>query len=428
MTQALALLLFASLGIAGLLSAPAAFALVMVMYPLEQVLQASGGIFLAIPSLANAIVAVVASLSVTRLVATTARPFLGALNFQLAGVATLLAWSLLSLLWTPSREDAIELVRAGYAYIVVLVLICPLLVTSLSSLAKLNRAVLYAGTAVAAVMAASPEFRSWSGRLVTTLAGASLSNPLAVGELGGTLIICAVLYRSTARSLQVTFCRIAAFPLGAILTLLSGSRGQLIFAVLVCVLFYPVARRLTSVKNFVGGVLALGIGTALFFVLAPIFVTGYGVTRWDIGNVQGSAIGRLGNFLDLLDAFRSDPVAWVFGLGYNAFSSISTNALDVYAHNLTAEVLMELGIPMFVVYVSMITRATKDGLHLLRQGGDDPDLRASTGLFLALIAYQLLLAQKQGTLWGQSILFMLLVALARLRERERQEESTASSE
>jgi hypothetical protein len=419
MTQALALLLFVSLGIAGLLSAPAAFALVMVMYPLEQVLQASGGIFLAIPSLANAVIAVVVAVSAARLTAVTPRPFRGAANLQLAAAATLFSWSLLSLLWTPSKEDALDLVKGGYAYVLVLVLVCPLLATSIHSLARFNRAVLFAGSAVATVMAVSPEFRSWSGRLVTTLGGATLSNPLIVGELGGMLVICAVLYRSATASVAVNICRIAALPLGAILTLLSGSRGQLIFAVIVCVAFYPVARKLTSVRSFVGGVAAFAVGTALFFVLAPVLVTGYGITRWDLGNVQGSVIGRLGNFIDLLSAFGSDPAAWVFGLGYNAFSSVSTNSLDGYAHNLTAEMLTELGIPMFLVYVGMIVKSAHDGRMLLRQAGDDPELRASVGMFLALLTYQFLLAQKQGTLWLDSMLFMLMVSLARISARER---------
>lgn len=418
MTQVLAALLFAALCIAGLLSAPAAFALVMVMYPLEQLLQSAGGIFLAIPSLANAIIAVVVAISVTRLVASIPRPFKGAINLQLIGAFVLFSWSLLSLLWTPSQDDALELIRGGYPYAIVMVLVCPFLANSVDSLARLNRAVLFAGSAVGAVMVASPEFRSWSGRLVTTLGGATMSNPLVIGELGGTLVICAVLYRSARTSMPMTACRIAAFSLGAILTLLSGSRGQLIFAIIICVLFYPVARKLTSVRNFIGGVLAFGAGTALFFVLAPMFVTGYGVTRWDIGNVQGSVVGRLGNFLDLFAAFRSDPAAWMFGLGYNAFSSVSTNALDGYAHNLTAEMLMELGLPMFLVYAAMVTKATRDGVSLVRRAGDDPELRASVGMFLGLVAYQFLLAQKQGTLWLDSTIFMLIVSLARIRARD----------
>jgi len=108
----------------------------------------------------------------------------------------------------------------------------------------------------------------------------------------------------------------------------------------------------------------------------------------------------------------------MFGLGYNAFSSMSTNALDGYAHNLTAEMLMELGIPMFLVYAAMVTKATRDGVSLVRRAGDDPELRASVGMFLGLVAYHFLLAQKQGTLWLDSMLLMLMVSLARIRARE----------
>ena len=417
MTQLLGYVIFAFLSIAGLLSSAAAFALILMMYPMEQLLQAGGGVFLTTTWLANFLVAGTVGVSASRLLLTTNRPMAGYLNFQLIGAIVLHLWSLFTLLWTPSNEGARELIQSGYAYVVLFVVISPLLVTDIRSLVGINRAILVAGTLVAAAMTASPEFRSWSGRLVTDLGGASRSNPLVLGELGGTLVICSVLFRSTHASWLLMFCRIAAFPLGSILVLQSGSRGQLIFALLIAAIFFPIARKLTNVRSFIGGIVALGTATTVFMFLAPIFVTGYGLTRWDIGSVEGSALGRLGNVGDLLAAFAGRPMAWLFGLGYNAFSSVSSNALDGYTHNLSAEVLCELGIPMGVIYATMVWKAARGGVQELRRYRDDPELRAATGLFMALTAYQLLLAQKQGTLWLNSTLFMLFVALARIQSR-----------
>lgn len=421
MTQLIAYILFAGLGIAGALTAPATFALVMTMYPMEQLLQAAGGPFLAMPWLANVLIAGATGFSVVRLLFVTERPFAGYANLQLIGASVLLSWSLLSLLWTPSRDGAGQLVQEGYPYVALLVFLGPLLATGVDSFARFNRAILVAGTAIAAAMVASPEFRSWSGRLVTNLGGSTLSNPLVIGELGGTMVICAVLFRSTGASLAINLCRAAAFPLGAILALQSGSRGQLIFALLVCIAFYPVARRLTNVRNFVGGAIALSIGTVVFLYLAPIFVVGYGLNRWALGSVEGSALGRLDNIGDLLAAFRTDPVAWAFGMGYNAFSSVSSNAIEGYSHNLSVEVMAELGFPMFIVLMMMTVRAIRDGSRLVKRYGEDPATRGAIGLFLALAAYQYLLAQKQGTLWSDSTLFLMLVSLARIGARDQPE-------
>lgn len=418
MTQLLGLAVFALLAISALLSAPAAFALVLLMYPLEQLLQAGGGVFLSTSWLTNLLIAAIAGIAVVRLVMVTDRPLVGYLNFQLSGAIALHAWSLVTLLWTPSNESARQFIQGGYAYFVLLIVVSPMLATDVRSLGRINRSALIAGTLLAGAMISSPEFRSWSGRLVTDLGSSGRSNPLVLGELGGTLVICSVLFRATGMSLLVKICRIAAFPLGAILVLQSGSRGQLIFALLIATIFYPIARKLTNIRSFVGGVAALGTATVVFVFLAPIFVTGYGLSRWDVGSVEGSALGRVGNVGDLLTAFRGNPVAWIFGLGYNAFSSVSTNSLDGYAHNLSAEVLAELGLPMFAIYVAMIWVSTRDGVAMMRESREDPESRASIGLFLALIAYQFLLDQKQGTLWYDSTLFMLVVVLARIRSRE----------
>ena len=418
MTQWLGYAVFALLAIPALLSAPAAFALVLLMYPLEQLLQAGGGVFLSTSWITNLLVAAITGIAVGRLVMVTSRPFVGYLNFQLSGAILLHAWSLVTLLWTPSNESARQFVEGGYAYFVLLIVISPMLATGVRSLGGINRAALVAGTLLAGAMVSSPEFSSWSGRLVTDLGGSSRSNPLVLGELGGTLVICSVLFRATGMSLLVKICRVAAFPLGSILVRQSGSRGQLIFALLIAAIFYPITRKLTNIRSFIGGVAALGTATVVFVFLAPIFVTGYGLSRWDAGSVEGSALGRVGNVGDLLTAFRGNPLAWIFGLGYNAFSSVSSNSLDGYTHNLSAEILAELGLPMFAIYVAMIGVATRDGVAMMRESREDPQSRASIGLFLALIAYQFLLAQKQGTLWYDSTLFMLVVVLARIRSRE----------
>jgi len=108
-------------------------------------------------------------------------------------------------------------------------------------------------------------------------------------------------------------------------------------------------------------------------------------------------------------------------MGYNAFSSVSSNAIEGYAHNLSVAVMAELGFPMFIVLMVMTVKAIRDGSRLINRYGEDPAMRGAIGPFLALTAYQYLLAQKQGTLWFASTLFLLMVSLARVGSRDQRE-------
>lgn len=418
MTQWIPQVLLAILIVLGLLRPIWALVMVITMYTLEQLLQSSGGPFLAIPALTNITVAAVASIAALRVVATQPRPFAGYFNRAWMVTFVIFAWSVLSLLWTPSPDSGGKLVSGGIPYFILFVVTAPMLVLDVASLARLGRGVLLLGGAIAAALVTNPEFRSWSGRQIFMLAGSVMSNPLATGELGGTLIITAVLLRGEGLSPFMVLIRLIAFPLGLALALQSGSRGQLIAAVIVCFLFYPIAKRITTVIGFVGAVGATIIGYAAFSILAPIILTGYGITRWDTESIEGSVAGRFQNLIDLIVAQFKAPASWIFGLGYNAFAAISDGAAEGYSHNLSVDILTELGIPIFAMYVWMLWSLCQDGYWLFRRYQDRPVERSSVALLLALASYQFLLMHKQGYLWGAGAYFMFVIAIARVRRRE----------
>lgn len=395
-----------------------ALALVITMYAMEQLLQSAGGIFLSIPALTNITVAAVAGIAALRVIATQERPILGYMNRAWVVTVVMFAWSAISLLWTPSPESGGKLVSGGIPYFVLFVVTAPMLFVNVASLARVGRVLLLLGGAIAAALVANPEFRSWSGRQIFMLAGSIKSNPLATGELGGTLVITAVLLRGDGLSPFMALMRLVAFPLGLALALQSGSRGQLVAAVIVCFVFYPVAKRITTVIGFVGAVGATVIGYVAFSIIAPIILTGYGITRWDAGSIEGSVASRFQNVIDLMAAQFKAPLSWVVGLGYNAFTSISDGTGDGYSHNLSADILTELGIPMFALYVWMLVGVCRDGLWLFRRYQNWPAERSSVALLLALATYQFLLMHKQGYLWGAGAYFMFVIAIARVRRRE----------
>jgi hypothetical protein len=395
-----------------------ALAMVITMYALEQLLQSSGGVFFAVPALTNITVAGVAGVAALRVMATQERPFVGYFSRAWLVTFVIFAWSVISLLWTPSPDSGGKLVSGGIPYFILFVVTAPMLVLDVASLARLGRVLLLLGGAIAAALVVNPEFRSWSGRQMFMLAGSVMSNPLATGELGGTIVITAVLLRGEGLSPFMVLMRLIAFPLGLTLALQSGSRGQLISAVIICFLFYPIAKRITTVIGFVGALGATLIAYTAFSILAPIILTGYGITRWDTGNIEGSVAIRFQNVIDLMLAQFKAPTSWVVGLGYNAFTAISDGTGDGYSHNLSADILTELGIPIFALYVWMLSHVCRDGYWLFRRYQDRPVERSSVALLLALASYQFLLIQKQGYLWGAGAYFMFVIAIARVRRRE----------
>jgi hypothetical protein len=179
-----------------------------------------------------------------------------------------------------------------------------------------------------------------------------------------------------------------------------------------------VAKRITTVIGFVGAVGATIVGYTTLSVLAPIILTGYGISRWDTESIQGSVASRFQNVIDLMMAQFRAPLSWVVGLGYNAFTAISDGTGDGYSHNLSADILTELGMPMFALYVWMLVSVGRDGLWLFRRYQDRPAERSSVALLLALASYQFLLMHKQGYLWGAGAYFMFAIAIARIRCRE----------
>ena len=417
MTTTFAYACFFALSIAAVLSAPWAFAMVMLMYPIEQLLQSSGGPFLTFPWLGNVITAACVGVTVLRLIAKEPVIIKGYANPQWMIAIVLVLWSLASLAWSPSRESALQIINSWYPFVVLFILAGSLLIYDLASLQRACTAFFISGVLLALLISTSSDFRSTSGRLVTSLGAGQTTNPLMIGEFGGNLLICSLLLHYGRGNLLMTAMRGVGFLLGSVLTLESGSRGQLVFAIALCVLFFPVARKIRTVGNFLVGAALLLVSATAFAFIAPIYLQGYSATRWDSGILESSFMGRLQNISDLLSALATNPLAWGLGLGYNAFSSVGQNKVDVYSHNLSAEIIGELGIPMFLLYVAMLWRACRDGSHLIRDNENDPETRAAIGVLLAMTAYQFTLAQKQGTLWACGGLLMLIIIINGLQRR-----------
>lgn len=395
-----------------------ALTLAMLMYPLEQSLQGSVDQFRAFPPLANYIVAGVVGLAAIRAVFAMQRPFVGYFTRAWWVTVAIFAWSALSLLWTPSMPQAGELVREGIPYFILFLIAAPVLIDGVDDLLELAGLLMMFGALVALTIIVNPEFNLKSGRLGLMLTSTVRSSPLAIGELGGTLLIVSSLFRSATSSTALKLARPVAFVCGAILALYSGSRGQLLFGAAFALAFYPVARPVRSIASYLAtasGVVLVG-GTLV--LLSQFLLEGDMLRRWQ-GDVLGAGVEvRRLNTLDLFRAFASNPLAWVFGLGWNAFSSITDSSKEPYSHSLLVDLLTELGIPVFIAFGFVATDVVRAGVGLFRRWSADEQRRAAVTVFLALAAYQFLLVNKQGYLWGVGLSFLQWLILVRVRARD----------
>lgn len=392
-------------------------ALVMSMFAFEQVLQASLPIFTQIPALGNIIVGVVVLGAAFRSSQLHPRPFVGYANAGWLFCILIFAFAATSLLWTPSLATAWPLTRWGLPYFVLFIILAPLLISDMASVAKFLTASLILGTIVACLIIFNPKFTVHLGRLGISLDALVRSNPLAMGEIAGCIMILSVLWRGSRLSPLALLIRCSALLIGTLLCLQSGSRGQLVFAVLIAVCLYPLSVRLKSAWTFLGTALALLFVGSVLAWLVPQVLGFQEISRWDAGSLEGGVSVRLQNVWDILGVFLVSPVAWIIGLGFNAFAGITTASSEPYSHVLFIDILAEQGLLAFVCLVLFLWCVQRDLRKLWKMFSDAPVQRSSLASLLGLFLYQLLIVNKQGYLWASLSFFLLGILIIRLRIR-----------
>lgn len=395
-----------------------ALALVLLMYPFEQSLQASVPVFRAIPPLANVCIALVAGIAAIYAIARQERPFAGYFTGVFWCTCWIFGWSVLSLIWTPSHPQADEMVKSGIPYFVLFILVSPFLLDGVDDYRRLGRALLLLGCIVAGTIILNPEFNFRYGRLGIDLEGNLRTNPLTIGELGGTILIVAALMRTEVGEPFWSALRFVSIPLGAALAFQSGSRGQILFAGIVAVAMYPLARQLRSVFSFLGTVVAVAVIGGAVLLVAQLVLEGDLLRRWDANALAEGGTTRIWNIMDLVRAYAVAPGYWLFGLGFNAFSTVSAAIHEPYSHALTIDMLCELGMLTFAAYLASIAWTYRSSRELFARAAADPGTRADVTIFLALAVYQLLLNNKQGTLWASGPMFLHFLIIVRAQRRE----------
>lgn len=408
--------------------------LVILMFPAEIVLQ---GVAPTLRSSSLGFIAVNAAIGATTLIAASRLLFREPAHFARLlhpvhlSVYALFGWSAITLLWSPGAEEGAKAIIEQLPYFFVVVVLAPLVIISVDDFATVTSALLVCLCVLCCTVLISPEFASKNFRLGIDLGFGFQSNPLALGELGGFGILIGALARRTNLGIWATLLRVIAVIAGSAVAILSGSRGQFFYALVIAVVFVPVAGPIKSLRNFVVTMIAIAFVCTIAYFLLGLLLGGASERRFSFeGLLYGSSSTetRINNVIALAGAWAVSPFAWVAGLGFYAYNGLFSDGLNIYSHVLFADMLFEEGIPGLVLMATFLIFVVSRAVDIVRQTAHRVVARTSATILVAMFAYQVLLVNKQGNLWGSTLFFLLgllIVDLHRSVESQSGEEQDA---
>jgi hypothetical protein len=407
---------FLGLAFASLRRPAYAFALTMVMYPFEQLLQSQFPFFIAHRSFMNFFTAGVAGLAVVAALLQGRRVLMVDRIAVLVGLLYLLIFA--STAWSINSSLSWHTLRYWSPYLIAGIVILPLTINTPQDALRVAKAFLIAGAPLAVALAIAP--MKGRGLVLLNEEAWEQGNPLAVGTFGAELAVIAVgLMLSGGKAVQSRAFLLVVAALGAFVTLRSGSRGQLVATMIgIAVVSFGVmsgARR----KNFLYTFIPVCILLAAVFFLKDAFIASAENARlekrWEIETMQATfEQSRVRMASDLLyqfvDAASRNPLVFVGGLG----AAASYQLLGFYCHVVPVEALCEYGVVGFILY-SMLLWATVQAIRTVYRSKYIPAAeKVPVALFAGLFALQFILTFKQGSLFGHTEYFGFALVLGRL--------------
>jgi hypothetical protein len=407
-----ALIAFAGLCLYACTRPAVALALIILMFPAEIVLQGvspalrSSGLGLKAVNIAVGAVALIAASGVA---IRSPAAITKLLSPACLSVYALFGWSAITLLWSPGAEAGSEVIMGQLPYFFVILVLAPLLISSIDEFAAVTSAILLGSCVLCCIVLVSPEFVTKDTRLGFELGTAARSNPLALGEMGGLGIIFGMLARRTTLGAWALPLRAIAVTAGAAVAIQSGSRGQFFYALAIAVAFLPVSAPVKNLRGFILTTASVAFVLIASYILLGSILFGAAEKRFSIeGLLYGSSSSetRVANVLALAGAWADRPFALIAGLGFYAFNGLFADTGNIYSHVLFADMIFEEGIPGLFLFGSFMFVASSSAVGLVRRAAPLLVARTSAAILVAMFAYQILLVNKQGTLWGSMPFFL----------------------
>lgn len=395
-----------------------AFALINLMFPFKQVLQ---GYFPALVVYGPHLSAAIAAIGAMAVLYKSTRKDLSiktAFNPIMWATIGLYAMVTFGLIYTPSPDTAKRMYFDAIPYLVVFLCVYPFLLSSLDELRQGLFLTVLLGAIVTLLFLFNPSAEWSGGRFIINLGktyGVTdfTSNPLALADTGGMMMICAAFMNFRDKGRLGFVFTIAGLVLGLALAVVSGSRGQIIFAVFIAVTMYPIARQVKNAGQFMGVAAGIGFLMLLMYLTFTFALSEEATRRWS-GNLVGEATEDRGKRLSMaLEIFLSDPASWIVGKGSNSFPFYTGSLVD-YPHNIVAEILLDYGIFGFTLFSIAFYYTYRYGRDMIRIWGDDPVARGTVAAWVGTCVFAMMTALKQGSIIGQPTPFYYWIILGKI--------------
>lgn len=380
-----------------------AFALVIPMYAIEQVLLQNRTGFPISGIAVNLFVGIICTLAIGLAIG---RGDLKGVRLPPTAVAAyaLLLYAAVTLLWVPNERKAVNTFRDMIPYLGTYALLAPFCVADRTQIRKFVFAMIFLGGFVALGLA----FSRASNRFIEVSAGAGkveLLNPLAAGSFGGHLLICILfaLYQFEMHLVKKGAMLVVAL-IALYVVAQSGSRGQLVALLLTCLLWVPITAKITARRSFATVyILVAALGAVGYLFLDRLDL----LYRFNSEHVRTGTLGRFDMALNLLErTYKDGPVTMLFGLG----NSSSYHYIGFYPHIVPLEVLAEEGVLGFILLCVFTIGFFLKSRSVINNPLIDPVSRAECCLIAALFSFDALLTLKQGSLLGSPRFFCFGIA------------------
>ncbi|MGH8581007.1 MAG: O-antigen ligase family protein [Gammaproteobacteria bacterium] len=323
-------------------------------------------------------------------------------------VFALFFYALVSTLWAPNPARSLSAFLGQAPYIIIIVFLCPLLCSGTADFERMFVATFVLGTVLALLLMFTVD---WQGRGVA-LPGTYVSykaNPLATGQLGGTIAIIAA-FLSWPKFRLLNILKWIVVVLGLVMAIRSGSRGQTLALVVVIFACWPIAHRLHDFKAYVMlAFVAALIVAASFWGLDTYWADS---DRWSEDALDRAREDRLHFSSQMLDYWFKTVATMFFGLGSSASVQLTGN----YSHIAPVDILTEEGILGILIYVGIIWICLKNGLSSFSLVRYNPVQRTQFAILCAIFVYNFLLSLKQGTFLGSTVLFMAAILIGKYQK------------
>jgi hypothetical protein len=328
----------------------------------------------------------------------------------------LYGYAFLSWMWTPAADAFGRRWLPSYPYLGLFLVLGPILTQDKTTIRDGLRWTLMIGIPV---MFLTAFYCRWGSRGMILAApvfdGNKMSNealPLAIAGFASYVGIIALVIHSKIP--LNTYLRFAILGVALYVAFRTRSRGQVLGIIGVAAVIYPISNKIGDIK----GILISVFGLFSFALIIYYITTLMDLQRWQTQHVEDAVYGRGNAWLFFLQEWITTSDFRVpFGLGATAAFAI----IGFYPHNLPVEILAELGLVGFGLFVAIIWKSAVNGIRLIQRLEKKPEIRSEVLSLLGLLFLSLLLAQKEGSLYTWQILFFFAITISQREIATRKE-------